>query len=151
MKTENILNEYKTYSYEKKLLVQFIAKDEKLFDKKRFKTLNQFIEESTNDEIEKLIEIIENVENQSEYNELKFHYMNREYIVGNYKDIKYIAKEKCKEYIEDCILDQIPQEYRGYFDDEMYIRDYAQDIFDNEYEKCLFINDLSLSIYRLRN
>lgn len=50
-----------------------------------------------------------------------------EYLVGTYEEMDRKYDEYLDSYIDDCILPEIPEAYRFYFDDEKFKRDAASD------------------------
>lgn len=65
---------------------------------------------------------------------------NEEYVVVPYDDMEALFHDYMEEYIDECILYEIPEQYRAYFDYEKFI-DYVEcnDGFDimSSYDGCI--------------
>lgn len=145
-------------------LAQFLGIDVISFNGELYAnvTLNQFNEESGSnyESIEDIDEdnkpflnwlqenatLLEDEIQQSSYDENIFEYGSEEYLVVTDEEADELWNEDLENYIDDCILHELPENYRQYFDREAWKSDAKYDgrghslnRYDgNEYEETVY-------------
>jgi len=68
-------------------------------------------------------ELLEDVITESTYSDEVFDYSGCEYLVCTYNEAELKFSESIDSYIDDCILPELPERYRQYFDTESFKSD----------------------------
>lgn len=135
------LSQEKLDEKENELLEEDLERDE--IDEK----LQEFIDENTNGLLEDEFEI-------SSYNDSLIEYGKEEYLVYTDSEADDAWDEDLDNFIDDCVLHEIPERYRNYFDNEAFKNDCKYDgrghslgRYDGQ-ENEEFINGTAYYIYR---
>lgn len=87
---------------------------------------------------------------ESSYNECTFEVEGMEFLVLTDEEADEIYDESIENYIEDCILPEIPEELQRYFDEEAFKRDAKMDgraHYLAGYDGCEYWEDVNGTTY----
>ncbi len=64
---------------------------------------------------------------EASYDDSRFEYGNQEYLVCTNDEADSEFQSSIENYVEECVLEELPEQYRRYFDTEAFIKDCSYD------------------------